>query len=62
MTCELTPKQVKALPTAALRVIQSDLRKNRTGRRQASPGLPALTGVGRSRIETEGEVIHARKQ
>ena len=27
MTCELTPKQVKALPTAALRVIQSDLRK-----------------------------------
>ena len=27
MTAELSPKQVKALPTDALKVIQSDLRK-----------------------------------
>ena len=27
MTTELSPKQVKALPTDALKVIQSDLRK-----------------------------------
>lgn len=27
MTNELTPKQVKALPTDALRVLQTDLRK-----------------------------------